>query len=78
MEGKKLPIYGKGNQVRDWLYVEDHVKALLLLALKGKVGETYNIGGQNQLKNIYVVKTICNILDQLKPSEFKGIKNILS
>ncbi len=73
LEGKKLPIYGKGNQVRDWLYVEDHVKALLLVALKGKVGETYNIAGQNQLKNIYVVKTICNILDQLKPSEFKGI-----
>ncbi|MDA9973080.1 dTDP-glucose 4,6-dehydratase [Candidatus Pelagibacter ubique] len=73
LDGKKLPIYGKGDQVRDWLYVEDHVKALLKVVLKGKIGETYNIGGQNELKNIEVVKMVCSILDQLKPSKFKNI-----
>jgi dTDP-glucose 4,6-dehydratase len=73
LEGKKLPIYGKGDQIRDWLYVEDHARALLHVALNGKVGETYNIGGQNQLKNIEVVKIICNILDELKPSKFKSV-----
>jgi dTDP-glucose 4,6-dehydratase len=73
IEGKKLPIYGKGDQVRDWLYVDDHAKALLHVALNGKIGETYNIGGQNELKNIEVVKIICNILDELKPSTFKNI-----
>ena len=73
LEEKKLPIYGKGDQVRDWLYVEDHAKALLHVALNGKVGETYNIGGQNELKNIDVVKTICNILDELKPNKLKNI-----
>jgi dTDP-glucose 4,6-dehydratase len=73
LEGKNLPIYGKGDQIRDWLYVEDHAKALLHVALNGKIGETYNIGGQNELKNIEVVKIICNILDKLEPSTFKGI-----
>ena len=73
LEGKDLPIYGKGDQIRDWLYVDDHAKALLCVALKGKVGETYNIGGQNQLKNIDVVKDICKILDVLRPSKFKNI-----
>ena len=73
LEGKKLPIYGKGDQVRDWLFVEDHAKALLRVALRGKVGETYNIGGQNELKNIEVVRAICNILDELSPSKLKGI-----
>jgi len=64
---KKLPIYGKGNQIRDWLFVEDHVKALILVATKGRVGETYNIGGHNEMTNIDVVQTICRILDELKP-----------
>ena len=73
LEGKKLPIYGTGNQVRDWLYVDDHAKALLHVALKGVVGESYNIGGNNQLQNIEVVKTICGILDELVPSKFNGI-----
>ena len=72
IEGKKLPVYGKGNQIRDWLYVEDHVRALVLVATKGRVGETYNIGGHNELKNIEVVKTICMILEELVP-----IKNSL-
>lgn len=74
LEGKNLPIYGSGKQVRDWLYVDDHAKALLHVAINGKIGETYNIGGHNQLQNIEVVKTICNILDELAPSNFKGIK----
>ena len=73
LEGKKLPIYGKGDQIRDWLYVDDHARALLHVALHGKTGETYNIGGQNELKNIEVVRIICNILDELKPSKFKSI-----
>ena len=75
LSGKKLPVYGNGQQIRDWLYVDDHVRALLSVALKGKVGETYNIGGHNEMKNIDVVKFICKILDKLKPSKFKGIKN---
>lgn len=72
--GKNLPIYGDGKQIRDWLYVEDHSKALLEVVLNGKVGETYNIGGNNQLQNIEVVKTICNILDELMPIQPGGIK----
>lgn len=67
LEGKALPVYGKGNQIRDWLYVEDHARALVLVATKGKVGETYNIGGHNEKQNIDVVKAICEILDQLRP-----------
>ncbi|SFR49163.1 GDP-mannose 4,6-dehydratase [Thiomicrospira sp. ALE5] len=65
LEGKPLPVYGKGNQIRDWLYVEDHARALVLVATQGKIGETYNIGGHNEKQNIEVVKTICNILDEL-------------
>ena len=64
---KPLPVYGKGNQIRDWLYVEDHARALVLVALEGKVGETYNIGGHNEKQNIEVVQTICTILDEVKP-----------
>jgi len=67
LEGKKLPVYGKGNQIRDWLYVEDHARALVLVATKAKVGETYNIGGHNEKKNIEVVKAICEILEELAP-----------
>ena len=67
LEGKPLPVYGKGNQIRDWLYVEDHARALVLVATHGKVGETYNIGGHNEKQNIEVVKTICDILDEIKP-----------
>ncbi len=62
-----LPIYGQGNQIRDWLYVEDHVKALVTVATKGRLGETYNIGGMNEKQNIDVVETICDLLDELKP-----------
>jgi len=73
LEGKDLPIYGNGEQIRDWLYVNDHARALLHVALNGKIGETYNIGGHNELQNIDVVKTVCSILDELVPSELNGI-----
>jgi dTDP-glucose 4,6-dehydratase len=73
LEGKDLPIYGNGKQIRDWLYVDDHARALLHVALTGKISETYNIGGHNELQNIDVVKAICNILDELVPSKLDGI-----
>ncbi|ALQ09322.1 dTDP-glucose 4,6-dehydratase [Pseudoalteromonas sp. Bsw20308] len=71
LEGKKLPIYGKGDQIRDWLFVEDHARALYKVVTEGKVGETYNIGGHNEKRNIEVVQTICSILDTLVPKEAK-------
>ncbi|ENV71741.1 dTDP-glucose 4,6-dehydratase [Acinetobacter johnsonii ANC 3681] len=67
LDMKPLPIYGKGDQIRDWLFVEDHARALYQVVTTGAVGQTYNIGGHNEKKNIEVVKTICNILDELKP-----------
>lgn len=67
LDGKPLPIYGKGDQIRDWLFVEDHARALYQVVTQGVVGETYNIGGHNEKQNIEVVKTICKILDELKP-----------
>jgi dTDP-glucose 4,6-dehydratase len=68
LEGKPLPVYGNGQQIRDWLYVEDHARALYLVASKGNVGETYNIGGHNEKANIDVVKTICELLEELVPN----------
>lgn len=67
LEGKPLPVYGNGLNVRDWLFVDDHADALLTVATSGKLGESYNIGGHNEKPNIEVVKTICAILDELKP-----------
>lgn len=67
LAGKPLPVYGDGQQVRDWLYVEDHARALIKVATEGKVGETYNIGGHNEQTNLHVVETICEILDELMP-----------
>lgn len=67
LEGKPLPVYGKGEQIRDWLYVEDHARALVKVLTEGKPGETYNIGGHNEKQNIEVVRVICSILDDLKP-----------
>lgn len=67
LDAKPLPIYGKGDQIRDWLFVEDHARALYKVVTEGIVGETYNIGGHNEKQNIDVVKTICQILDDLKP-----------
>jgi dTDP-glucose 4,6-dehydratase len=68
IHGKRLPVYGKGLNVRDWLHVEDHVRALELIALNGRIGEKYNIGGRNEQRNIDVVHAICEVLDRLHPS----------
>lgn len=70
LSGEPLPIYGNGLQVRDWLYVEDHARALIRVAEQGKSGETYNIGGHNEKKNIEVVHTLCDLLDELTPTAF--------
>lgn len=69
LEGKTLPIYGKGDQIRDWLYVEDHARALYTVVTQGVVGETYNIGGHNEKKNLDVVHTICDLLDEIVPKD---------
>lgn len=68
LDGKPLPVYGKGLQIRDWLYVEDHARALYLVVTTGVPGETYNIGGHNEKRNIDVVRTICRLLDELRPN----------
>lgn len=68
LEGKALPVYGNGLQVRDWLFVEDHIHALYLVLQKGKIGETYNIGGHNEKTNIEVVRSICSILQEMVPN----------
>jgi dTDP-glucose 4,6-dehydratase len=73
LEGKSLPVYGRGNQVRDWLYVEDHARALYKVITEGEVGETYNIGGHNEKQNIEVVKTLCAILEELVPEKPVGV-----
>ncbi len=70
LEGKPLPVYGNGHQIRDWLFVEDHVEALYKVATEGKTGETYNIGGHNEVKNIDVVKQICVLMDELAPKDY--------
>ena len=69
-----MPVYGKGTQVRDWLFVEDHARALVRVVTEGAVGETYNIGGHNEKQNIEVVRAICGLLDELRPSTHDGIK----
>ena len=73
LQGKPLPVYGKGNQIRDWLYVEDHARALVLVATTGEIAETYNIGGHNEKQNIDVVKTICELLEELSPNKPAGV-----
>jgi dTDP-glucose 4,6-dehydratase len=70
LDGKLLPVYGKGDNVRDWLYVEDHARALDLIVAKGEPGETYNVGGRNERQNIEVVRRICQILDQMVPADY--------
>jgi dTDP-glucose 4,6-dehydratase len=67
LEGKTLPVYGDGSNIRDWLYVDDHVKALFLIATQGKPGQKYNVGGHNERKNIEVVRRICALMDQRRP-----------
>ena len=73
LAGKPLPVYGDGSQIRDWLYVEDHARALVEVVTKGKVGETYNIGGHNEKRNIEVVETICDLLEELAPNKPAGV-----
>jgi dTDP-glucose 4,6-dehydratase len=73
LEGKPLPVYGNGAQIRDWLYVEDHARALYTVITKGEIGETYNIGGNNERKNIEVVQAVCLLLDELVPVKPNGI-----
>lgn len=73
LEGKPLPVYGDGLQVRDWLFVEDHARALVEVVTRGQVGETYNIGGHNEQKNIEVVRGICTLLEELAPAKPAGI-----
>ena len=72
--GKPLPIYGKGDQIRDWLYVDDHARALCMVVTEGAVGETYNIGGHNEKTNLEVVNTLCTMLDELVPNHPEGIE----
>ena len=73
LSGKPLPIYGSGLQIRDWLYVDDHVRALYQVLLNGKIGETYNIGGHNEQTNIDVVRSICSLLEEATPSKPNGV-----
>ncbi len=73
LEGKPLPVYGNGQQIRDWLFVEDHARALLEVVTRGEVGETYNIGGHNEQKNLDVVHAICSLLEELAPKKPEGI-----
>lgn len=73
LDGKPLPVYGDGKQIRDWLYVEDHARALYQVVTQGKIGETYNIGGFNEKQNIQVVRTICALLEELAPNKPQGV-----
>ena len=73
IDGKPLPVYGDGMQIRDWLYVEDHARALYKVVTEGEIGETYNIGGHNEKANIEVVKTICSLLEEFVPKKPEGV-----
>lgn len=75
LQGKPLPVYGNGQQIRDWLFVEDHACALYKVVTEGAVGETYNIGGHNEKANIDVVKSICDLLEELAPTKPQGVKH---
>ena len=78
LSGNPLPIYGNGSNIRDWLYVEDHADALLLLATKGEIGRSYNIGGENERTNLQLVKTICSILDRMQPLDEGSYANLIT
>jgi dTDP-glucose 4,6-dehydratase len=78
LDDKPLPVYGNGQQVRDWLYVEDHARALLKVVTEGTVGETYNIGGHNEQTNLHVVESICTLLDELRPLQNGSYKEQIS
>lgn len=73
LSGKALPVYGDGSQIRDWLYVEDHARALVKVVTEGEVGQTYNIGGHNEKRNIEVVHTLCDLLEELVPNKPNGV-----
>lgn len=77
LKGKVIPVYGTGKQIRDWLYVDDHVRALLEVISRGVVGETYNIGGHNEKNNLEVITSICNSLEDLHPNKPSGVKMYL-
>ena len=74
LHGKPIPIYGDGSQIRDWLYVEDHAKALLKVVTSGRLGETYNIGGKNEKTNLEVAESICDLLEELAPEKPPGVE----
>lgn len=78
LEGKSLPIYGNGQNIRDWLFVEDHARALYKVVTEGKVGETYNIGGHNEKTNLEVVHTLCDILDEIAPRAQGRYKDLIT
>ena len=78
LEEKPLPVYGKGDNVRDWLHVEDHVRALMLVAMQGTPGQTYNIGGNSERTNLEVVQTICDILDELRPTSAGSRRRLIT
>jgi len=78
LAGKELPVYGDGQQIRDWLYVEDHAQALYKVVTEGRVGETYNVGGHNEMKNLDVVHLICDLLEELKPSETQSYRDLIT
>ncbi len=77
LAGKPLPVYGRGDNVRDWLFVDDHAEALLLVLAEGKIGETYNIGGRNEKTNLDVVEAICDLVDELRPAPTIGPRRAL-
>ncbi len=72
LEGKPLPVYGRGDNIRDWLYVEDHARALVLIAERGRVGETYNVGGLSERTNLQVVGALCELVDEMVPNAAIG------
>ena len=78
LDRKPLPVYGKGDNIRDWLYVEDHAKAIILAASCGRPGNTYNIGGRNERQNIEVVHTICDVLDELRPHKDGSYRGLIT
>ena len=78
LDGKPLPVYGKGDQIRDWLYVDDHAKALVMIIEKGRLGETYNVGGRNERTNLDVVETICDALDQVRPRKIGTYRDLIT
>ena len=81
IEGKPIPVYGRGDQIRDWLYVEDHARALVKVVFEGRIGETYNIGGHNEKTNLHVVETLCDLLDQRiqdKPQGMTSFRELIT